>query len=233
MHANDPRAQASVLLFRRRIDRLDDVVRRAVTPVLERLVDREFTNRTRELLAEALFPAIEQARDYAHDFALEAYAAQSPDDTAPDVETPRLFPVAITKGLRTPEGRLNPDLVREVLVRQVEQGGRDTIIKAVNADAQALGWARIDTNPPGCAFCTMLIARGPKYKSKLTAGFEAHYRDQCVAVPVFDKDAWVGREQHHHARRLWIEVTRGLKGKEKLREMRRELRTRGVEAEAA
>ena len=63
-------------------------------------------------------------------------------------------------------------------------GGRMTIIEAAQRDPKALGWSRVTTGEP-CAFCRMLAARGPAYKSEKTAEFEAHGHCACMAEPVY------------------------------------------------
>lgn len=66
--------------------------------------------------------------------------------------------------------------------RIVLDGGRSAILASTRADPQARGWAR--TGGGQCAFCAMLIARGPVYSAD-TADFPSHRGCQCVAVPVF------------------------------------------------
>lgn len=82
------------------------------------------------------------------------------------------------------------------LTRYVLQGGRDTITASVQADKQALGWARVtDGNP--CAFCAMLAGRGPVYKSDQTADFRAHDHCGCVAEPFYKGSRWPGRAREY------------------------------------
>lgn len=64
-------------------------------------------------------------------------------------------------------------------------GGRSAMLASTRADPQARGWARVGGGQ--CAFCAMLIARGPVY-SQDTADFPSHRGCQCVAVPVFGDD---------------------------------------------
>lgn len=72
-------------------------------------------------------------------------------------------------------------------MRLTLNGGRDTIVGAVNADPDAQGWARATSGNP-CAFCAMLASRGPAY-SEETVGFEAHDGCGCTAEPVYSADA--------------------------------------------
>jgi hypothetical protein len=62
--------------------------------------------------------------------------------------------------------------------------GRDTVIANVQRDPVAKGWARL-TEPDPCYFCAMLAARGAVYRSKKTAGFEAHDNCRCHVEPWF------------------------------------------------
>jgi hypothetical protein len=62
--------------------------------------------------------------------------------------------------------------------------GRDTIVGNVQRDPVAKGWARL-TEPDPCYFCAMLAARGAVYRSRKTAGFEAHDNCRCHVEPWF------------------------------------------------
>lgn len=70
------------------------------------------------------------------------------------------------------------------VTRHILDAGRQTIIDSVQADKQALGWARItDGNP--CYFCLTLASRGAVYKSEETASFEAHDHCACTVMAVY------------------------------------------------
>ena len=47
--------------------------------------------------------------------------------------------------------------------KQIENAGRRTIIRAVDNDPKVIGWARVQGGEDSCAFCMMLISRGPVY----------------------------------------------------------------------
>ena len=64
-------------------------------------------------------------------------------------------------------------------------GGRETLLQAVGADDRALGWLRLTSADP-CHFCLTLASRGPEYKTRETAGFQAHDHCSCVPMPVFE-----------------------------------------------
>lgn len=138
------------------------------------------------------------------------------------------------------------DLINRV-VKEVENGGRKTLIRAVQSDQRAVGWARYDPIPPTCAFCTMLISRGPVYLSAKTAGLNTddataeqlfaaknqqaldalatrfHPGCTCAVIPVYDEDNWEGRDQYLAAEKLWRSATRGYSGLDALNALRRAL----------
>lgn len=118
-------------------------------------------------------------------------------------------------------------------------GGRDTIAEATATDRLAVGWQRVtDDNP--CAFCAMLVGRGPVYKTEAAAetvvgrrgrprgtrplGEAFHNRCGCSAEPVYR----VGEmsPQARHYQRLWRETTQGLSGRDALNAFRRALSAR-------
>lgn len=88
--------------------------------------------------------------------------------------------------------------------------GRETLLHSVEADSQALGWSRVTSGSP-CSFCSMLAGRGPVFRSRETASFEAHRACACSPQPVYTPDAeWPGRAREYGA--LWSKTTRGLGG---------------------
>lgn len=102
-------------------------------------------------------------------------------------------------------------------MRHVGDGGRDTVLGTVRADSRAAGWARVTSGAP-CAFCAMLASRGPVYKTRETAAFQAHPdavhdNDACTFEPVYIADAqWPPLSRMF--RDLWDESTAGLGGAE-------------------
>jgi hypothetical protein len=74
--------------------------------------------------------------------------------------------------------------VAGALGKLILNGGRRTIITAAQADPQALGWARV-TASGACAFCKMLAARGPVYKTEKSADFESHGSCACASEVVY------------------------------------------------
>lgn len=92
------------------------------------------------------------------------------------------------------------------------------------------GWARVATGKETCAWCLMLISRGPVYLSAKGAGLDLHDAGaaaglsegkdvsewmnewhigcDCKVVPVYDKYDWVGRDAALQAEQLWITASR-------------------------
>lgn len=103
--------------------------------------------------------------------------------------------------------------------RLILGGGRDAILGNVRQDRQAVGWARLTDKDP-CAFCGMLSSRGPVYRSKQTASFQAHDHCACMPVPAWNRDeAWL-----QHSRDLyeqWQNATAGHSGADARRAWRR------------
>jgi hypothetical protein len=115
------------------------------------------------------------------------------------------------------------DLVKllGVVQKEIENGTRRTGLYAVKDDPEAIGWARVEGNENigSCAWCAMLISRGPVYKTAETAGVirgmmtEWHPNCDCKVVPVFKRGSkdWPGYEQYRKLEKLWADVTKGYK----------------------
>lgn len=118
-------------------------------------------------------------------------------------------------------------------IREVENAGRRQIIHAVENDPAPQiikGWARVATGRETCAWCLMLISRGPVYQAASTAGLdlddtsarqalvrnedvsefmeEWHDGCDCKVVPVFKTEDWFGQEAADRALELWTDATR-------------------------
>lgn len=66
----------------------------------------------------------------------------------------------------------------------VLDGGRATLLDAVQGDRHAAGWQRVTNG--GCDFCEMLAGRGAVYKGEDTADFQTHDHCTCSAEPVWE-----------------------------------------------
>jgi hypothetical protein len=137
--------------------------------------------------------------------------------------------------------------------KAVENGGRRTILRAVEEDNEVLGWARVATGRETCGFCMMLVSRGPAYKSARGAGLNAsdelaeqlwasgdaaalkelmtrwHPGCDCKVVPVFDKASWPGRDAYKRALDIWKKETRGYRGKDAMNAFRRAIENGDVD----
>jgi hypothetical protein len=185
------------------------------------------------VLVEAAYPAVVRGRTEAWMLAERFYRAQRQAQGAPEgpVEFPRRNypPAALDKALtRTvrvrlrelDEGQAVPELVRQeaaaTAARHVSDAGREAVVDAARHDPEALGYARVATGASTCAFCLMLVSRGPVYKSVSAAllrdgsGEPYHDRCDCLAVPVFDREDWPGRAEYEAAEQLWRDTGRSL-----------------------
>ncbi|OJY42229.1 MAG: hypothetical protein BGP03_10200 [Pseudonocardia sp. 73-21] len=99
------------------------------------------------------------------------------------------------------------------VMKIVDDGGRETVAKAVEDDPLALGWARIAGGSESCSFCTILISRGPVYADSEAAGaMKAYHRYcDCRSVPVFNRDQWPGRDQYLEAEQQYVQASKDAK----------------------
>lgn len=92
-------------------------------------------------------------------------------------------------------------------LRHALAGGRSLIDTTVNTDPAIVGVQRRSSGSP-CAFCAMLVSRGPVYKSEQSASFEPHDRCGCQPDPVYrdraplTPQALVEREKWERAKRM-------------------------------
>lgn len=132
-------------------------------------------------------------------------------------------------------------------MKEVENGGRKTIIRAVSdpdddiRDDVVKGWARVATGRETCEFCLMLVSRGPVYNSAKSAGLNTddetarevlhsgtqaeidalmnrwHEGCDCKVVPVFNKAQWPGRDAFKKAQAVWKKYSKKVDKDPKLR----------------
>ncbi|MEO3856227.1 hypothetical protein [Acrocarpospora sp. B8E8] len=157
--------------------------------------------------------------------------AEAPDPPVELVEATARITGARTYGRALTTGQ-QPDQAKQAagvllagnMARIGLDAGRETILNAVQDDEDAIGWARVSDADP-CAFCSMLVSRGPVFESRETASFQSHSHCACVAVPVFSRDeVWLehGKDLYEQ----WKKATAGHSGKDALREWRRYWRSR-------
>lgn len=127
------------------------------------------------------------------------------------------------------------------VAKEVENGGRRLQLNAVRSEKGRVGFARVATGRETCAFCLMLVSRGPVFKSELKAGAKhegaAEIMDEkltnneeiddeeldqlmtrwhpgcdCKVVPVFDVNDWTGRDDFLRMEEIWKRETKGFFG---------------------
>ncbi|MEO3851747.1 hypothetical protein ABGB09_29665 [Streptomyces sp. B8F3] len=141
----------------------------------------------------------------------------------PEVPRRNYPPAAIAAALRPLRARLDaldagapppePAVAQALAAaeRHARDAGREAIVDAARHDPAALGYARRALSGNPCAFCLMLVSRGPVYKTATSAllrdggGEPYHDHCSCVAVPVFHRERWPGREQADDLQRQWRE----------------------------
>ncbi|GAB3475311.1 hypothetical protein [Amycolatopsis cihanbeyliensis] len=172
------------------------VVAALVSVLLVLLAAFQFTGLGRRgwlSLLAALYPHVEQARRQSAELARLFYDAERRRHVGTDDHPIYLAgyePAWFEEAMRPERARLSRtdttdgDIARAVsrAVKEVENGGRRTLLRAVESDPQVKGWARVAGGNESCAFCTMLISRGPVYLEAETAGLDA---DDVSAVELW------------------------------------------------
>lgn len=155
-----------------------------------------------------------------------------------------------------PEERAGPDPLLQDLISKLKDPKPDPVREAepeyptvIGYDGKPVrrsyssvkGWARVATGAETCAWCLMLISRGPTYLGANTAGLrlddttvadlfreaggdlekfheeteeymeEWHAGCDCLVVPVFDAKEWPGKAAKERAEQLWIEASKEAK----------------------
>ena len=108
-------------------------------------------------------------------------------------------------------------------------GGNTRRVPAKNLDnyepPDVVGWARVATGDETCAWCMMLVSRGPVYYSADSAGSmlvsqewlnevsegadavlpmnEWHTGCDCTVMPVYDENDWPGKSDADEALEKW------------------------------
>lgn len=102
--------------------------------------------------------------------------------------------------------------------RHTRNGGRSTIIGAIQRDPAVSGYYRVTAAKP-CYFCAMLAGRGAVYLTQQSGSFKPHDHCACTAEPAFRSGAMPDRSREFED--LWRESTKGTSGKESVRAFRR------------
>jgi hypothetical protein len=247
--------------FEQYSDEQRNISARIVSIILSILLPWRFLPMTRQswpAVVNGMYPLVEQARNESSDLARTFYDAQRAQHN-PNAD--RLDVYRAPYALDWLAEALNPakdDFLRPgddnegaitktalIVAKEVENGGRRTQLYAVQDDSLVKGWARVATGRETCAFCMMLVSRGPVYLTAESAGFDAndtsaaqilargdnseidelmtrwHPGCDCKVVPVYDRSSWPGRDAYLQAAKFWREHTKGFSGNDALNALRR------------
>jgi hypothetical protein len=103
------------------------------------------------------------------------------------VTGPVAFRARVGRGVdRQQAARLTRSGVASSALRHAMNGGRETVLRSIQADPRARGWRRV-VSGGACAFCRMLAGRGAVY-SKDAVDFGAHDNCSCSAAPTWSDE---------------------------------------------
>ncbi|ATY11573.1 hypothetical protein CU254_14730 [Amycolatopsis sp. AA4] len=224
--------------------RLDDTYRAQAT-LTRRLVDAivpilvPFIGSTApaKALAQLLFPEVVKSRRLHQALAVDDYRklrrdagitgeppAASIRDYTPDAL------VTVIEDVRADEDPVTQEHVEQIIGRadqHARNAHRNQTRASTFADNQAIGWARVDPEPPTCPLCRLTISRGPVYKTAETAQEKDifHPGCTCIVVPAFkgQRTSYPGSEHAAAELERYKTLTKGLSGKAAMRAY-----TRGV-----
>jgi len=135
---------------------------------------------------------------------------------------------ALLKEIASPNLRESRKELAKTRLRKTwgDQWVEDAVQELDVEHPDVVGWARVATGDETCAWCMMLVSRGPVYMDADTAGAkytssetlnalddgvvvpmdEWHTGCDCTVVPVWDKDDWPGKQQADDALERWNEA---------------------------
>lgn len=209
-------------------------------------------------LLQLLFPVISQARTQSATLARTFYDSQRalhypklPRNDRPledyqfDWFVQNMEPARKLMSVETSPDHAMTTLALQA-TREVDNAGRRQVIHAVVYDPALTekqdvagddsgsrvirGWARVATGEHPCAWCLMLVSRGPTFLGADTAGLdlddftaqkmlaagedvsdymnEWHPGCKCRVVPVYKTESWAGSAAADKALKLWNEATK-------------------------
>jgi hypothetical protein len=253
-------AKRKQALLGRMLSALVYVFRQFITPFMTPRQWIEFLRVTYRIMKQHRDEATELAREFYDDNRAEQLPDVEPQKIFKDDHYPiEWFQETMAPVLERFERTRNVDAaIQETsarIVKVVEDAGRRTILRGLSEDVDApiRGFARFDPRPPTCAFCTMMISRGPVY-SHDTAGFKGsqetaaelwrendtdamnelmhkwHPDCTCIAVPVYKLSGYPTERQELDAFEIYKEARKRAKAKGDvsykaiLKQMRKDLR---------
>lgn len=225
---------------------------RAIAPTLARLVGSPVTTAHVRTVAQATLADVVTSRNAYLALAVEQYRSMS--DTG-NINPPPLRRYDVTswemalrrtwsKAVKDQTPLTDNDIARALVTadHQGREAERAQLVAYSMRDDRIVGWARVDFTPPTCPFCTMLVSRGPVYKSAETAGRDPaggrnrfHHGDTCsvVLVTKATRDSYPGIEHTREAERMWIEASKGAASGAETLERLREMHKHGQAADKA
>jgi len=194
-------------------------------------------------------PYRDEGTQLAREFYDSNRAAQLPDKARHDIFTDDFYPERWYREAMLPvyqklQKGATPDVAVEEAVARVtkvyEDAQRRTLIQGITEDTGQVvrGFARFDPRPPTCAFCTMMISRGPVYIKSgegSTAGWpfgterlerlildddpdainelmnKWHPDCTCIVVPVYKYDNYPTQAQEKEAFKIYEEAVKRTK----------------------
>jgi hypothetical protein len=231
--------------YARRKQRILTRMLAALLYVFEQFLRRFMTPRDWDQLMRVSYRIMKPYRDEGTELAREFYdsnrAAQAPDAPRHDIFTDDHYPERWYRETMLPvyqnlQRHGNAENAVEEAVARVtkvyEDAQRRTLIQGITEDTgqPIRGFARFDPKPPTCAFCTMMISRGPVYnkdKNGSTAGWpfdtqrlerlildddpdeinelmnKWHPKCTCIVVPVYKYDNYPSQAQEDDALKIY------------------------------
>ena len=141
---------------------------------------------------------------------------------------------ALLKEIASPNLRESRKELAKTRLRKTwgDQWVEDAVQELDVEHPDVVGWARVATGDETCAFCMMLVSRGPVFTTSAKAGAnidevgdqdvidlfgagadipmdEWHTGCDCQVVPVFDKTDWPGKQAADAALEKWQDASEG------------------------
>lgn len=133
---------------------------------------------------------------------------------------------APTDKLRKPDKQLSVDELEKMFDEMEAENEALTRPVESKSGKAVRGWARVATGAETCAWCLMLVSRGPVYESARSAGLGAedyeavdldgdevmsamnawHAGCDCKVVPVFKASAFIGKDAAARALGFWVDA---------------------------
>lgn len=232
--------------YARRKQRILTRMLAALLYVFEQFLTRFITPRSWDQLMRVSYRVMKPFRDEGTELARQFYddnrAEQLPGEDRHDIFKDDYYPESWYREAMLPvyqklqRGTSPEDAVEDAVARVTkvyEDAQRRTLIQGIATDTSQpiKGFARFDPRPPTCAFCTMMISRGPVYNKDRdgnTAGWpfdtqrlerlilddnpdeinelmnKWHPKCTCIVVPVYKYSNYPSEAQEKDALEIYI-----------------------------